>query len=131
MRQNEQMDVPKVLIVDDSRMILAHLKKSIEALGNYEVIKASNGQEALEQLGNHPDTALIFLDLKMPIMTGLQFLGVRRIGPHARIPVVVISGEDQDALDNGVNLGAVEAIKKPVDKDIIRPLLERYVLADG
>ena len=96
-----------ILIVDDEEL----LKKSLYDVLNekYDVLEASNGQEALDVLKEHyKDIAVIVLDLVMPVMDGIEFL--KHFNKHEKyknIPVIVATSSDeeeleQQCLENGV-----------------------------
>ena len=62
-----------ILLVDDEEVVKQRLRDVIK--DDYEVLEASNGQEALELLGEHIEqVAVIVLDLIMPVMDGFQFM---------------------------------------------------------
>ena len=84
----------KILLVDDDLHWRSSLESYLESKG-YEVITASNGEQALEILLTYQDISLILLDLSMPVMTGWEFLNARK-GNEAlkQIPVIVQSGEN-------------------------------------
>lgn len=80
----------RVLVVDDDPRVIHASRLILEAKG-YEVRSAADGFEALVELRRSmPD--VIISDLRMPNMSGFEFLSVvRRRFPH--IPVIAISGE--------------------------------------
>jgi len=108
----------KILVIDDERAIRNTLKEILEFEG-YTVEVAENGQQGLEKAlaGVYN---LIFTDIKMPEMDGLEFLtayhnGVQQVGGED-VPVVMISGHGTvetavEALKNG----AFDFIEKPLD----------------
>ena len=76
----------KILVVDDEEDIRLLYREELSEEG-YEVILASNGKEALEAFRNEtPD--LIVLDIKMPIMDGLEALG-KIIRMERQVPVIL------------------------------------------
>jgi CheY-like chemotaxis protein len=82
-----------ILVVDDSADIRASLELLLPMFG-FDVATAGNGLEALEYLHTHAAPGLILLDLRMPVMGGVQFRREQRHDPGlADIPVVVCSGE--------------------------------------
>ncbi|HVO70442.1 MAG TPA: ATP-binding protein, partial [Aggregatilineaceae bacterium] len=90
----EQID--KILIVDDNRDFARLLTRMLDhPLRRYRVWSAYNGQEGLELLSlQQPD--LIFLDLAMPVMDGLQFLErFRAMTQYQHIPLIVVTGQDE------------------------------------
>ncbi len=78
---------PQILIVDDEPFNVDYLEQELEEM-NYNIITASNGREALDQVRNEkPD--LILLDIMMPIMDGFAVLGELKADPLLRnIPVL-------------------------------------------
>jgi CheY-like chemotaxis protein len=79
----------KILIVEDSPEILLAIKSKL--LGKpYDLIFAQNGKEALNLIKEKPD--LIWLDMYLPIMGGVEFLKeLKKIENANKIPVIVVS----------------------------------------
>ena len=76
-----------ILIVDDEPRIRDFVRMNLE-LEHYQVIEASNGQEALDALREHlPD--LVVLDVKMPEMDGFETL--RAIREVSTVPVIMLT----------------------------------------
>ncbi len=100
----------EVLIVDDDAGIGEMMADALRCEG-YSVSWAANGREAMQQLRLFGDPPrLILLDLSMPVMNGWQFRDEQVRDPQlARIPVVVLSGEDL------APQGVAEVLRKPVD----------------
>jgi chemotaxis response regulator CheB len=110
------MSKKKIMIVDDSavmRVIINNVLRSDENL-NAVVSYASNGQEALDKLGEfQPD--LILLDIEMPKMNGLEFLRHARLKSRAKIVVlsaVTLPGGSKKTTQARA-LGADAVISKP------------------
>lgn len=116
------MQPNKILVVDDSKL----MHKMYEVmLRQYTLIRALDGQEALDRLDEHPDVDLIFLDINMPRMNGLEFLEeVKQDSAKADIPVVIISteGKEEDT-QRGLEAGAVAYIKKPFQNEQILDII--------
>jgi CheY-like chemotaxis protein len=90
-----------------------------------EITLAKNGAEAIEVI-KKGGQELMFLDLTMPVMDGYQTLEAIR-KDDLPIMVIVVSGDIQpEARDRVKKLGAIEFIKKPVDKDKIKSVLIEY-----
>jgi CheY-like chemotaxis protein len=118
----------KVLVVDDA--VLLH-RLYDAALRSYarcgiEPHFAASGAEALRRLSEHPDTALVMLDVNMPAMTGLECLAQLRREPALReIPVVLQSTEDQTAdIQRGLAAGARGYLTKPFTPQQVHRLLD-------
>ncbi|MEG3638455.1 response regulator [Magnetococcus sp. PR-3] len=103
---------PLVLTIDDEKAIRISIRMFLEEFG-YQVIEATNGQEGLEVFDRmQPD--LVLVDLRMPVMNGLQVLaGIRERSPQT--PVVVISGTGAvgDVVE-ALRLGAWDYLLKPI-----------------
>lgn len=109
---------PSILIVDDSMMVRRQVTIALTGAG-FQVIEASDGLDALEKMSASPDVALVFCDLNMPRMNGLEFLeGTRRNGSAA--PVVMLTTEtDPKLLQRAKDLGAKGWIIKPFRADLL------------
>ncbi len=100
----------KILAVDDEPLYQHLLKVNLEKEG-YEVITASNGEEALEMVSSRqPD--LVIMDIMMPKLDGLT--ASERIRQFSNIPIVILTarGEEQDRV-RGLNIGADDYVVKP------------------
>ena len=114
----------KILIIDDERSIRNSLKEILADEG-YDVEVAENGQQGCEMVEKER-YSVIFCDIKMPEMDGLEMLQAYRqtIKEHGaeEAPVVMISG-------HGTVETAVEALKKGAFDFIVKPLdLNRLLL---
>jgi DNA-binding response OmpR family regulator len=100
-----------ILVVDDEMQIVRVLRGYLEQ-GNYRVIAAYNGEEALAAARReHPD--LVILDLQMPKMDGLEFTRrVRVEQPGIAIIMLTARVEEMDRLV-GLELGADDYVTKP------------------
>lgn len=104
----------RILVVDDEKRILTFLNSKLKASG-YDVLTASNGQEALE-LAQAQDPDLIILDNVMPKMDGIETL--RQLRGFSSVPVIMLSakGADTDKI-RGLSIGADDYIAKPFNPD--------------
>lgn len=103
---------PNILVVEDD-LALSDAYRTILGTAGYAVRVALNGQEALESVkAQEPD--IIFLDLRMPVMDGIEFLKVyqpREKHPHVKI--IVFSNYDmQREVDEAYQLGAERYVLK-------------------
>jgi len=105
---------PAILVVDDDPATLAMLT-TLLALQGYAVHTAEDGAAGFKLLEEHPPK-LILLDLKMPRMSGAEFIErqQRFAGSLADIPVVIISGEDGADAETR-RLHARSYIPKPIN----------------
>jgi two-component system nitrogen regulation response regulator NtrX len=107
----------RVLVVDDEPAIRDTMRMTLEYDG-HEVMAAGSGQEALA-LAEKESPDLVFLDIKMPGMDGLDVLSRLR-AMNETLPVVIVSahGTAATALEAG-RLGAFRFIEKPLTKDYV------------
>lgn len=115
----------KIMVVDDDPDIRLILKDRLESL-KYSVMTASNGAEALEKL-SQDEPELMFLDLQMPGMDGMQVL--RKLKGHPELAIVIITafGTIEKAVD-AIKEGAFDFITKPFSAEhldlVIKKALE-------
>ncbi|MGB8217809.1 MAG: response regulator [Candidatus Methanoperedens sp.] len=104
---------PKVLIVDDEMDTLLPLKKSLEA-GDYIVVEALNGQEALDIVKNEiPD--IILLDIMLPGMDGYEVCSrLKNNALTKNIPIIMLTARDNvKEKVKGLETGADDYVAKP------------------
>lgn len=103
-----------VLIADDDLQLLDLVTLNLELEG-YNILRASDGRQALEQIERyHPD--LVLLDVMMPRMNG--FAVCHRVREFSTVPIIIITaqGRSQDKV-RGLDLGADDYLTKPLNMD--------------
>jgi PAS domain S-box-containing protein len=118
------MAIPKILVVDDELALRQALKKALKN-DNYNIIFAENGKEGMEKLAiEKPD--VIFLDLRMPVMDGFEFLANINITPEDPYLVVVITGHGDDReVKQCFELGVNFFLRKPLSMTEVRCITRR------
>ena len=117
------LSLTRILVVDNDENILRVLTK-LFTKENYSVLTVRDGLEGLEMaLGSQPD--LIFIDLSVPVLSGLEVLQRVRASPRlGHIPVVILTGKGHsDDSDLARQLGATAFVYKPFQPQT----LVRYV----
>ena len=116
-----------VLVVDDdvvARMMLMHL---VDSCGGHVIVEADDGADAWRQLeaGLRPD--IVFCDLRMPHLSGLELLQRVRQSPLlAALPFVLVSAaSDSSTMDEAALAGASGYIVKPFRHEDVRAQFER------
>ncbi len=107
----------KILIAEDERDIRDLIAFTLRFAG-YEVFTATNGEEAVDLTPKvRPD--LIFMDVRMPRMTGYEACKLIKADPHLKdIPVVFLSAKGQESeIQQGLEAGAEEYLLKPFAPD--------------
>jgi two-component system chemotaxis response regulator CheY len=105
----------KVLIVDDSPTVRQQVVAALTPAG-FEVLDAQDGAEGIAQLRAHPDLALIFCDVNMPGMSGLEMLDVAGKDVPANVPpIIMLTSEGRaDLIARAKQSGAKGWLIKPV-----------------
>lgn len=114
-----------VLIVEDDYDLRITLEQALADAG-WNVLTASNGARALDELRRGDKPCLVLLDLMMPVMSGWELRRIMLGDPAlAEVPVAVLSGVI-DSHSNLRPLRAVEILEKPVGLDAVVSVVERH-----
>ncbi|MEM9544207.1 MAG: response regulator [Cyanobacteria bacterium P01_E01_bin.42] len=118
---------PLVACVDDSAQACYHMEELLEQLG-YRCISVSDPVKALPELMQHkPD--LILMDLVMPVMNGYELCShLRRVPSLQETPTILMTGS-KGLVDRvrGKMVGANDLLLKPIEREQLRELLEKYL----
>lgn len=110
------MNALRILLIEDDEIEVLKFNRALKKLGHkHDVISAKNGEEAL-QIINDNAPELIFLDLNMPKMSGLEFLKILKNDDKMRfIPTMILSTSRnlKDVLES-YRLGIAGYITKPL-----------------
>lgn len=125
-----QLAKPKILFVDDSRLIRSAVIKMFAE--DYELILAENGREAWAQLQQDSAIEMVFTDLVMPELDGFELLSLIRTSTdhkQSQLPVVVVTGADNsdDAKVKAYNMGATSFLTKPFDSADVNSLAQTHI----
>jgi two-component system chemotaxis response regulator CheY len=116
----------RVLVVDDSHLIHALIKRMLAARPELEVGFADNGWEALSVVASSTAPLLVLLDINMPVMDGMEFLEqIALLGFEDRVKVIIVSteGSEEDVL-RGRAAGAAAYLVKPFTGDALCDVIE-------
>jgi two-component system nitrogen regulation response regulator NtrX len=123
---------PRILVVDDEEPIRKTLRMALEYEG-YDVSEASSGQEAIALIEREP-ADLVFLDIKMPGMDGLEVLEKLSERPSAPLVIMVSGHGSVQTAVQATKLGAFDFIEKPLETErvllAVRNALSRKELED-
>ena len=129
--------MPKILVVEDSNVMQLFYSQIFGKMPNYQVTFAKNGQQALDLVESKGMPDVVVLDINMPVMDGLEFLGHfrgSRAATPARVVIVSTEGHDDD-LKRGMQAGASAYLKKPFKpaalEDLVRGLLANPAKAEA
>ena len=120
------MPSPKILIIDDESTVKKAMQKALKNEG-YELLFADNGEQGIEVL-NKETPSVIFLDLRMPVMDGIEFLKRVKISKDDPYHIVVITGHGEEKdIDECYSLGVSNFLRKPLSMTEICCLAKRCI----
>jgi CheY-like chemotaxis protein len=115
----------RILVVDDEPGICDIIEKTFSYIG-FSVSTATNAKKALSILEKEKPR-IVFLDLIMPDMDGLELLTkMKQISPDV-IVIVVTARKEEDAKEEAVRLGADEFIAKPFSRNYLRDVVVQKI----
>ena len=109
----------KIIVIDDSQSARFQLRTVLEPLG-YTLVEAVDGRDGLRKMQEHPETRLVFCDVNMPFMDGLQML--EAAPPLLRLDrtfVMVTTETDPLLMQRAKELGARGWIVKPFKPEML------------
>jgi CheY-like chemotaxis protein len=128
--QKEDQQKFKILIAEDDGVSYLHLSILLNSVSD-QLLHTVNGKETIEVVKNNPDIDLVLMDIKMPILNGLE--ATRKIREFNENIIIiaqtahVLSGDKEKAIVAGCN----DYITKPIQKDELFILLNNYLQKGG
>ncbi len=116
----------KVLIVEDYEDTREFMKFLLEDYG-YQVLEAADGIEAVDRAKHqHPD--LILMDISLPLVDGLMATrAIRELEKDIHVPIIAITAFGKNYYDRAIAAGCNDLIDKPIDLDVLEPILNQYL----
>ena len=109
----------KILVVDDSATMRRIIENNLKAAGYDDIVQASNGVEALSNMGG---VKLVLTDWNMPVMDGLTLVKEIRSNPaFASVPIIMVTTE-------GAKGEVIEALKHGVNDYIVKPFTKKTLV---
>ena len=119
-----------ILIVDDSKTIRSVIKKTLDIAGVPvgDLYEAENGKEALDVM-NSNWIDLIFADINMPVMTGIEMIKkMSEDNTLDKTPVIIVSTEgSKTRIDDLLELGVRAYLRKPINQEDLRNIVEEVM----
>lgn len=127
-QQPSQASQVKVLVIDDTKSIVAYIKDSLEMLGYENIVTAYDGVSGLEQF-YHERPDCVIVDVKMPGLDGYQVVrSIRGDLSAAHTPIIILSAYEQpDHRLTGLLSGVDEYLPKPCKPQALGDALERVL----
>lgn len=123
---NNNDELVSILIAEDDKRY-AELFSAMLSKYDLDIVYAKDGLEAVEIIQKHPSLRMVFMDINMPLMNGLDVAKeIRR--KNIKLPIVAVTAytneyKKTDALDIGFN----DYIEKPLSRDKISKIFNKYV----
>jgi len=117
----------KILIADDHSEVVELVRVTLER-GDYEIVDASNGKEALKKVRlEKPD--LVLLDVVMPKMDGFEVCRKLKKDPQTKeIPIIILTAKAQEVdKEKGREVGASDYITKPFSPSALLTKIEEIL----
>ena len=118
----------RILVVEDSPMTRSLIVSSLEEIGDFTVIEAANGFQALRKLPEvTPD--LVITDINMPDINGLEVVRfVKQSENFKHIPVIIVTTEGRDVdKERGLRLGADRYLIKPFEPEELQRFVQELL----
>ncbi len=120
------MEKEKILVIDDEAQVCRYLNTLLRIDG-FDVLTAENGRQGLDLFRQYQPQVVI-LDLRMPVMDGIQFLKEVRPRPESDFAVIVLTGCDGAAeREKGYELGVQFYLNKPIKNEDLRAIVKQCV----
>jgi CheY-like chemotaxis protein len=118
-KQKRNKTTSSILVAEDDETNFFYLKALLKPNTFAEIIHASNGKEAVDKFMQNSDIGLILMDIKMPVMDGLeatrQIKAINRNVPIIAITAYAMAGDENIALEAGCDY----YLTKPINKKLL------------
>jgi two-component system chemotaxis response regulator CheY len=121
--------VKNILIVEDSATTRALIRAVIEDMGDFNIVEAGSGFEALKLLPTQ-EFNLVLTDVNMPDINGLELIHFIKSNPrYSHIPLIIVSTErSEEDKKRGIALGAMSYITKPFKAQELQEVVKQAIL---
>ena len=116
----------KILVIDDEEAIRKTVRTALRDSGN-ELLFAENGKEGLELYNDH-HPALVILDIKMPVMDGIEFLKHLKLSLDVMNSIIVLTAHgDLEEIGKCADLGVGAFLAKPFNFNELNQMIINIV----
>ena len=114
-----------ILIAEDDLTSFYFLSKILNR-ADLNIIHAKNGKEAVEFVRNRPEISLVLMDMKMPVMDGLEAIK-EIISIRPDIPIIAQSAYAfTEEKETALEAGCIDYLTKPIEQDILLNMINKY-----
>lgn len=123
-------DKPLILVAEDDESNYFYIRMVLEKAG-YATRRTTNGAEAVQLCYENPDISLVLMDIKMPVMNGIEATkSIRKF--NQKIPVIAITAYAQSGDETHIlNAGCTGYLSKPVKREELLQLLTRFLIKNN
>ncbi len=116
----------KILVVDDNQDNRTTIELLLEGFENIEVLSANDGKEAC-QIAKEKSPNLIFMDIMMPVMNGIDATKAIREFDKSVMIVAISALDDEQSKNTMLMMGCEDYIRKPIDNRVFKKRVENYL----
>jgi len=118
---------PLILIAEDDEPNYFYIRMVLEKSG-YATIRSTNGAETVTMCSQNPDVSLVLMDIKMPVMNGIEATkAIREF--DLDLPIIAITAYAQSGDENHImNAGCSGYLSKPVKREELLQLLSKFLI---
>jgi len=120
--------VKSILLVEDSATTRSLIRAVIEEIGDFDVVEASTGFDALKLLPAQ-DFDLVVTDINMPDINGLELINFVKGNPrYKHIPLIIVTTErSEEDKKRGMALGATAYVTKPFKAPELQGIIRKIL----
>ena len=122
----EKPSFPCNVLVSDDHPINQKLLKTFLEQMDVTVYSASNGNEAVAQVNEHPEISLVFMDIQMPEKNGVEATEELRAGGYKGIIIACTANSDESDFVTYRNAGMNDTLIKPFKKQNVRDTMDKW-----
>jgi PAS domain S-box-containing protein len=126
-KQKENKKTSSILVAEDDIVNFYYLKTLLRQNTSAKIIHASNGKEAVDKFQQNPDIDLILMDIKMPVMDGLEatrhIKAINRNVPVIAITAYAMAGDEARIIGAGCD----HYLVKPINKKLLLEKIAEYI----
>ncbi|WP_459209479.1 response regulator [Aquimarina rhabdastrellae] len=119
-----------ILIAEDGEVNFLYLKTILNKMTGYDftIHRAKNGKDAVELCKTEQNIDLVLMDIKMPIMDGYDATKyIKKLRPD--LPIIAQTAyTTKDDIDKALSAGCDDFVAKPVDRNILKPMIQKHIL---
>jgi len=124
--ENKQWENKKILVAEDEEINFLYLYELLRPTG-IEIIRAENGEEAIDLFNENPDVKLILMDVKMPVLDGYE--ATKHIRQSNKdVPIIALTAYAlEEDKQQAISSGCTMHLSKPILPEMLFDALEKFI----